>query len=166
MYKNLYDKYNAKVNKLKKQIGGGKNIGFDFDGVFHIDVTPHDQNGHRHPFDHYEPNPKKFDKIHNLIKNKYENGNTIYIITARDNKSKNLIRNYLNNHGMQFVDDDKILCNGSKPKSETIREYEIAEFYDDSQINIDDIMKNKYKLDKLEKLFFVNPDDESIKQIA
>jgi hypothetical protein len=73
-------------------------VGFDFDGVIHSNVLPTDAHGQRHPsipFDQIPHIPNL--KILNLIKEYYSKNYTIYIITARTSRSKNVIVQTLQN---------------------------------------------------------------------
>lgn len=67
---------------LKKSI-----IGYDFDGVLHVDVTPADSTGQKHPLTYVGPY-KPFDKIITQIKDQLNKNHKIYVVTARHKSSK------------------------------------------------------------------------------
>ena len=56
-----------------------RNVGFDFDGVIHTEVTKADKYGQRHPICFNNPKTK-FDKIIKLINLYHKNNYNIYII--------------------------------------------------------------------------------------
>ena len=132
------------------------NVGFDFDGVIHIDVTKHDNFGQRHPsipFNHIPSNP--FNKIINLIKLYYKYNCKIYIITARNSHSKDIIFDTLHKFNInKYISKDNIITTGDTyngSKIEMLEKLNIHDFYDDS-IKIFNSIVNAKKNNKLKKL--------------
>lgn len=141
-----------------------KNVGYDFDGVLHTDVSKHDSNLQRNPFSFIGPYTS-FDLIINQIHHELKLGYHIYIITARPDQRTNYL--VINTHlaKTKLVDDiDKItiVCTGSEnsgSKVEAIQKYQINSYYDDSCIRMMEIYKSS--LPFLTDLYFVQPESHS-----
>jgi hypothetical protein len=147
-----------------------KNVGFDFDGVIHKNVTPSDIYGQRHPSIPFNTVPlDKFDKIIDLIKIYKSNDYNIFIITSRLKNNKNLIRKTLDNFSIDknIIPDDNIVCTGDNggDKIYMLIKLEINDFYDDSIYHIKSIIKNKNKLKKLKNCFMTIPEKNKIYKI-
>lgn len=155
--KSEFDTKKQEISQLWNKKEGIKKIGFDFDGVVHIDVTEPDAKGVRHPLNHDDPNPNPFSQMHDIIKSENSKGNEIFVITARDEKNYDLIRNYLNKNELDFINDDHIILLNNTPKSYALRKYEIQVFYDDSPNYINNIITNIDSLPYLETLYCVYP---------
>lgn len=113
------------------------NVGFDFDGVIHSDVTPADIDGQRHPnISFYSIPSNPFCKILNLIKIYHEHNYNIYIITARSSKSKEIIKKTLDKFGMsKYIPEQNIITTGdyhNGDKTYILDRLNIVDFYDDS----------------------------------
>ena len=79
-----------------ESINNLKNVGFDFDGVIHIDVSKTDEFGNRHPTIPWTSvGINKFDKIIDLIYFYNKHNYNIYIITARTSDSKDIVKQTL-----------------------------------------------------------------------
>jgi acid phosphatase class B len=113
------------------------NVGFDFDGVIHSDVTPADIYGQRHPNIPFNTIPSTpFYKIINLIKMYNEHNYNIYIITARSSKSKEIIKKTLDNFGVsRYIPEQNIITTAdyyNGDKTYVLDRLNIVDFYDDS----------------------------------
>jgi hypothetical protein len=113
------------------------NVGFDFDGVIHTNVTQADIYGQRHPsisFNKVPPSP--FYKIINLIKIYNTNNYNIYIITARNSKSKEIIKKTLDIYDIsKYIPEKNIITTGDTyngDKTHILHKLNIVDFYDDS----------------------------------
>jgi acid phosphatase class B len=132
------------------------NVGFDFDGVIHTNVTPHDKYGQRHPSIPFNKIPSQpFYKILKLIKLYYLHNCNIYIITARSSQSKDIIYNTLKNFGIdKYISENNIITTGDTyngDKIDVLEYLKIIDFYDDS-IKIFNSIKNAKNINKLYKL--------------
>ncbi|AQN68046.1 5-nucleotidase superfamily protein [Saudi moumouvirus] len=142
-----------------------KNIGYDFDGVLHIDVSKPDEEGQRHPPNLSGPY-RPFNKIINEIINNLNNGDKIFIITARYNRKQNLdsIMNHLNNTKLvNYLDNITILFSGGSDKTKLLRKYKINSFYDDSCLRIKELFISRINgnLPDLTQLYLVYPEKNS-----
>lgn len=113
------------------------NVGFDFDGVIHSNVTPADIYGQRHPnISFYSIPSTPFCKILNLIKMYHEHNYNIYIITARSSKSKEIIKKTLDNFGVsRYIPEQNIITTAdyyNGDKTYVLDRLNIVDFYDDS----------------------------------
>ena len=143
-------------------------IGYDFDGVYHLDVGSVDQTGQRHPinFGPYRP----FNKIINKVYNELIRGDEIYIITARNpsQTSKNVIMNLLSNTKLKpYIDMISIYYTSNYSKVDVIKDKKINEFYDDSCLRINELYQAIANaiLPNLKELYLVEPDQKSWIQI-
>ena len=145
------------------------NVGFDFDGVIHIDVTPHDNYGQRHPsipFHHIPSNP--FNKIKKLIKFYHSYDCNIYIITARTSRSKQVINKTLEQFGLnKFIPEQNIITTGDTyngDKIDILEQLNIYDFYDDSIKIFKSIIdaKNKNRLKNLKNCYMTIPEKNKI----
>jgi hypothetical protein len=155
-------------------------IGYDFDGVLHTDVGPPDATGQRNPINYTGPYTP-FKKIIAQIENDINDGNTVYIITARyDNPTNNkAITTFLNSilslHGEQvelgdllpsstklrhYKDQIKIYFSNGENKSAIINKLGVNVFYDDSCLRITELYNEiqNGKLSQLKQLIFVIPE--------
>ena len=112
------------------------NVGFDFDGVIHSDVTPADIYGQRHPnISFYSISSTPFCKILNLIKMYNEHNYNIYIITTRSSKSKQIIKKTLDNFGVsRYIPEQNIITTAdyyNGDKTYVLDRLNIVDFYDD-----------------------------------
>ena len=139
-----------------------KNIGYDFDGVLHTNVSPPDDQLQRHPHSlrgPYDP----FNKIILQIKNEILDGHHIYIITARKKtqSNENTIIKHLENNGLKkFINKIKIYFSAGVNKTEIINNIKINAFYDDSCLRILELIQSQVKnlLPYLTQIFLVDPD--------
>lgn len=148
------------------------NVGFDFDGVIHRNVTKPDKTGQRHPsipFNHVPTD--KFTVIIDLIKFYKQNNYNCYIITARTSHYKKLIRTTLNNFNIDpnIIPDCNIITTGDTGgcKNSYLEKLNIRDFYDDS-INIFVAIKKaklENKLRKLKNCYITYPENNIIKKI-
>jgi acid phosphatase class B len=146
-----------------------KNIGFDFDGVIHIDVTETDKFGQRHPNCGLYRIPKTpFDKIINLIKVYHINAYNIYIITSRSSKSKKIVLDTLDKFNLNnIIKEENIYFTGdiyNGDKTIILEKLNISEFYDDSIIHLKAVCneKNNNKLKYLKKFYLTIPEKDNI----
>ena len=146
------------IYKRKKQLT--LNIGYDFDGVLHVDVGPEDSQGQRHPNNFTGPYTP-FNEIINQIKEEYRKGYNVYIITARGEYSKHTIRKFLDDNQLNFIQDDHIFFTHNRNKKDILRKYNINIFYDDSCIRIKQLNDSKSKIPSLKKLYLVHPEKNS-----
>lgn len=147
-----------------------KSVGFDFDGVIHIDVGPTDNYGQRHPLISLDKIPKnKFTKIIDLIKIYKIHNYIIYIITARPSKYKNIIKETLINFGIfnNIIPYENIICTGDVggDKINTLYTLEINDFYDDSILHINAVKKYRNKLINLKNCYMTVPENNKIYKI-
>ncbi|QGR53713.1 nuclease [Moumouvirus maliensis] len=147
-----------------------KNIGYDFDGVLHINVSLPDVEGQRHPPNltgPYEP----FNRIIDDIINNLKSGDKIFIITARHNRKQNLksIIDHLNNTKLlNYLNKITILFSGGSDKTKLLHKYKINSFYDDSCLRIKELylsMKNGHIPD-LTELYLVYPEKNNYVKIT
>jgi hypothetical protein len=145
------------------------NVAFDFDGVIHKDVTKHDEYGHRHPIYGFNTIPlNPFTKIINLIRIYHKYKYNIYIITARNSNSKNIILETLKKFGLdKIINEKNIYFTGhinNGDKTNIIDELKINYFYDDSIYNFNSVYreKNKNKLKNLRKFYLTIPEKNTI----
>lgn len=148
------------------------NVGFDFDGVIHRNVTKPDKTGQRHPSIPFNKIPQdKFTEIIDLIKFYKKNNYNCFIITARYSSDKHIVRQTLNNFGIDetIISNDNIITTGDTGgcKNAYLEKYEIYHFYDDSINIFASIKKAKLnnKLKKLKKCYITNPDNNTIFEI-
>lgn len=99
--------------------------------------------------------PKRVKEIHNIIKKLAKKKRSFMILTARGNKAKKPIRDYLKKHGLYHPDRVRISTVGSsdpEAKSKKIEKhlntgkYTHLEFFDDSGPNVEAVagLKKKY----------------------
>ena len=145
------------------------NVGFDFDGVIHINVTQSDRYGQRHPSIPYNEIPNDpFYRILNLIKLYHAYDYNIYIITSRNSSSKQLIEDTIDKFNLsKFICSDNIITTGDKyngDKVEILEKFNITDFYDDSIKIFKSIIiaKNNNKLDKLSNCYMTIPEKNKI----
>ncbi|AGD92125.1 hypothetical protein LBA_00205 [Megavirus lba] len=146
-----------------------KHIGYDFDGVLHIDVTKSDDEGQRHPINMTGP----YNIFENIVQNILNNillGNSVYIITARNKTNQNLsvITNHLTKAGLEkYLNNITILFSGGLDKTKLLHKYKINEFYDDSCLRIIELYTShkKIKLPNLNNLFITYPEKNSYQLI-
>ena len=145
------------------------NVGFDFDGVIHTNVTLHDKYGQRHPsipFNNIPTHP--FNKIIKLIKLYHLQNCNIYIITARSSHSKHVINKTLEQFGLnKYISENNIITTGDTHNGDKIHILEdlnINDFYDDSIKIFKSIIKAKncYKLKKLKNCYMTIPEKNKI----
>jgi hypothetical protein len=136
-----------------------KNVGFDFDGVIHVDVTPTSETGHRHPtIPRNYPAPNKFNEIIDLIHTYHKYNYNIYIITARNSQSRNMVKQTLINFGVShMIPDENMYFTGDfngqdGDKVSTLEHLKIRHFYDDSIAHF----KSIYNAKKNNKLMYLN----------
>lgn len=140
-------------------------IGYDFDGVFHKNVTTTDGLGERNyviPTNNLIEFYEMLDKIRKEIKE----GHEIFIISR--GKREEVIDNLKKLFVYKLFDEKNIITDlGEKNilKSQIIKEKGIDEFFDDSIFNIHDINKQKKKNNLRTKLYLVNPETDSYKRI-
>lgn len=148
------------------------NVGFDFDGVIHSDVTPADIDGQRHPnISFYSIPSTPFCKILNLIKIYHEHNYNIYIITARSSKSKEIIKKTLDKFGVsKYIPEQNIITTGdyhNGDKTYILDRLNIVDFYDDS-IKIFRSIQNAKKnnmLHNLQNCYMTIPEKNKIIKI-
>lgn len=143
------------IRKLK--LPPSRNIGFDFDGVLHVDVGYPDRHLQRNPHNLEGPYTP-FESIINLIRSEYRSGNKIYIITARPNSIKSL--NAITYHLKKYDLIDKISgieFSNNKSKAKLLEEKMIDTFYDDSCLRIRELFDNK-ECPTLKYLYLVYPE--------
>lgn len=149
-----------------------KNVAFDFDGVIHINVTQTDEFGQRHPvngLNYVQSEP--FEKIIKLI-NFYKKYNyNIYIITSRNEKSKQYVMKTLKNFNLLYVFNEKnVYFTGDTykgDKTELLDKLKINHFYDDSIYHLKCVIRQK-KMNKLKNLnifYLTIPEKNSVFKI-
>ncbi|AAV50945.1 uncharacterized protein L684 [Acanthamoeba castellanii mimivirus] len=147
-----------------------KNIGFDFDGVLHLDVNKPDYEGQRNPYNLIGPY-NIFNNIINLILKEILDNNNVYIITARKDTKVN--RSVINSHLKKtilknYINKIPILFSGGKDKTLLLTKYNINTFYDDSCLRINELFLSKIlgNLSNLNQLYFVDPDNQSYQLVT
>jgi hypothetical protein len=148
------------------------NVGFDFDGVIHTDVTPADIHGQRHPNISFHDVPSTpFYKIINLIKLYHEYNYNIYIITARSSRSKQIIKKTLDVFGIsQYIPEQNIITTGDShngDKTYILDKLNIIDFYDDSIKIFNSILhaKKNNRLNNLHNCYMTLPEKNKIIKI-
>jgi hypothetical protein len=148
-----------------------RNVGFDFDGVIHVDVTPTSNTGHRHPtIPRNYPAPNKFNEIIDLIHIYHKNNYNVYIITARNSKSRDMVKQTLINYGVShIIPDENMYFTGDLygqdgDKVSTLENLNIHHFYDDSIAHFKSIYnaKKNNKLKHLSKCYLTKPEIRKI----
>jgi len=142
-----------------------KNIGYDFDGVLHTNVTEPDNEKQRHPINltgPYEPFSKIIDKIEKDILD----GNNVFIITARPKKliHVNALQLHINSTKLKkYINKISFLYTGGQNKTKIINELGISAFYDDSCLRINELYTAKQNklLPFLAQLYVVYPEKQS-----
>ena len=151
------------TNRVSGGYMGGENIGYDFDGVLHMDVSAPNSKGERAPINLSGPYTP-YNKILNQIRSELITGNKIYIITARNKTSQNT--NAILNHLSQakISGDISIYFTAGHNKSPLLAKLKINYFYDDSLLRTNEIYTSakENKLPHLKKLFLVNPDNDTL----
>lgn len=146
-----------------------KNIGYDFDGVLHTNVTPPDRELQRHPRDLKGPYDA-FVSIISQIKNEIEHGHNIYIITARKKTKSNLnaIQNHLGANNLdKYLDNINIYFSEGYDKTKLINSLKINTFYDDSCLRILELTESQLAnhIPYLHQIYLVNPDNQTWKLV-
>lgn len=136
-------------------------IGYDFDGVLHINVGPTDKYGQRNPLTMVGP----YVAANQIIKKIYSeivSGHKIFIVTARSGSISNrkTIFNFLSSTILNpYINLISVYFTSGKNKLNVINELKINIFYDDSCVRIIQLyngLQNE-KLSHLKKLYLVNP---------
>lgn len=170
-YDHILSTYPHSGSKVLKVIGGSdhlpviadlkKNIGYDFDGVLHIDVGKMDKNLQRHPIHMgpYQPFPEIIKKINYQLLE----GHRIHIITARHDTINNyvtIVDHLTKCIKKRFIKDIQIHFTNHKSKVDIISKYEINEYYDDSCYRLSEIqtIRDNDKLPLLNRVFLVIPE--------
>ena len=134
-----------------------KTVAYDFDGVFHLTVKPVNSLGQRH---HY-PNRKlePFDYMINRVEDDLAMGNRVIIITARSDKHKDHITNFLNSYFKKKP--IHVVYTSGKSKVRELAKYSVNVFYDDSPYNILDAYKARdvMILQMLTDIYYVVPEE-------
>jgi hypothetical protein len=141
-------------------------IGYDFDGVFHKNVSGQDGLGERNFVK--DNKLKEFYLILDKIRGEILAGNEIFII-SRGNRSdvlESLEKLFIS----PLIDRNNVITDlGEKNmlKSEVIKDKQIEKFYDDSIYNIHEINleRKKNKINPNLDLYLVDPDRDDIKEI-
>ena len=120
-----------------------KRIGFDFDGVIHTNVD--DNTWSRNPIDHYKRDNPCFTKICDKIRERALLGYEIFIITARSDNSRDIIRANLSHCGItpSMIPDRNIWTIGNQSKADLATILKLEEFHDDSQKQINDFIQKE-----------------------
>ncbi len=144
-----------------------RNVGFDFDGVIHTEVTHTDRNGQRHPEKGLYALPEKpFNKIIKLIKLYHQNKYNIYIITSRTGNSRNIVMKTLFNFGLyDIIKENNIYFAGDMyggDKGLLIEQLKISEFYDDSIYHFRSIYYKKNSIKYPKKFYLAIPENNDI----
>jgi hypothetical protein len=145
-----------------------RKVGFDFDGVIHVEVEKQDDDGSRSPINHSSYKNRCFKLICDKIKEYAILGNKIYIITARSSSaSKQIIINNLKHCEIEpfMIQDNNIIMLGSKSKAKRAIELRLVEFYDDSMKNIEDFISNIPSIAPPFRLYKAIPEDKRIELI-
>ncbi len=143
-----------------------RRIGFDFDGVIHTEVNS-DPNS-RSPLNKKQRNNTCFQQIINIIRQQAYLGFIIYIITARSEKSHDIIRDNLRFCGIEdwMIRDENIHKTASKiSKADLAMRLGLEEFYDDSQENIIDFQSKQHIIRSPFELFKTFPENGRIQSI-
>jgi len=141
-------------------------IGWDFDGVLHLEVTPMLSSIEKFPRHPYNKRKKfsndghdiKDHKIFNDLFDKVINKNTNnFIITSNNNLE--IIKNY-DYKGKKFSDifNNNIIYSDDKTNDLINNHKNIEYFFEDSNINIYNVLKKWNKLQKLKKIYKVFPE--------
>jgi hypothetical protein len=139
------------------------NYGYDFDGVLHVTVELHDEFGQRNPKEGHSLVP--FDEIINQISNQLDSGDNVYIITAR-HEQDSPIGSFLSQYNIK-IPKQNVRYTSGQDKTSVLQELQIAQFYDDSRLRINELYESKLNglLPNLRKLYFVNPEVRSWTQV-
>ena len=151
-----------------ESINNLKNVGFDFDGVIHIDVSKTDEFGNRHPTIPWTSvGINKFDKIIDLIYFYNKHNYNIYIITARTSDSKDIVKQTLIKFGISHMIPDKNLYFTGGDKVKTLEKLKINDFYDDSISHFKSIYihKKNNRLQNLINCYMTKPENGKILKI-
>ncbi len=157
------------VAEINTQIGGkySRHIGYDFDGVIHTYVSDPDILGQRHALDNNISIKYQFTYLLSNIKKQLDNGDSVYIITARDNNSMSLIRNFLSKTILADY-QIPIYFTNNMDKTNVIAKLHLDEYYDDSCLRINQLTDSmtKNNLPNLKNLYFVNPDEKKWHKVS
>lgn len=142
----------------------GYKYAYDFDGVIHKSISECDIFGQCHPisnnFNEYEPNIKI---LNNIIDN-LKSGHQVYIVTARDSKSKKYISKYLykwisqlisQKQLLEFVKNIPIYTSENQCKTMILKNIRANYFYDDSKLRINETCRDWHNLPDLKKIIHV-----------
>lgn len=141
-----------------------KNVGYDFDGVLHIDVLESDEMGQRNPIGMHGPYRVFRRMVDNVVQDLSE-GNGVFIVTSRTGTKNNhrVVWKHLEKAGLgPFLDRISVLFTNGKDKAIFVGKYKINTFYDDSCVKIDELYvarKNGW-LPYLTNLYFVIPEED------
>lgn len=116
-------------------------VSFDFDGVFHNNVTIGKTNyvtDNRNDIESLQKNIN-FNILRKVIKE--SKNNTTIILTSRGIEDKQLIRDFLIDVGINRC-IKKIICTDGLPKSPIINKYKISRHYEDSKSYLKEIKEN------------------------
>ena len=145
------------------------NIGYDFDGVLHTNVSSFDSYGQRHPLNYNYIDPKfSFDAIINQIDNEINLGYNIFIVTARDSDSLNTIINFLKTTKLDNkIPVSHIYFTKNQNKINILNKLNINIFYDDSCLRVIELYNANTagKLPELLEIYLVDPKNKSWKII-
>ena len=135
-----------------------RRIGFDFDGVIHTNVDG--KTWSRNPIDHNRRDNPCFTRICNKIRERALLGYEIFIITARSDDSRDIIRANLTHCGITtvMIPDLNIRTIGDKSKADLAIQLGLEEFHDDSQKQISDFMQKQQALPTPFKLYKTLPE--------
>jgi len=141
-----------------------RRIGFDFDGVIHTAVDNHHMS--RNPLSHNRRDNPCFQLICDKIRDRRGRGDEIFIITAR-NGHPDIIRDNLTHCGITpaMIPDGNIRTIGGQSKADLAIQLGLAEFHDDSQIQINDFMGKAHLLPKPFTLFKAFPERNDIQRV-
>ena len=136
----------------KEESGYPKRAGYDFDGVFHSDVTQMNESGQRSPAHYLAQDEYSFvvsrpiKKIFERIRDQVAHGTEIFIIThrhGRDNTARlasssfeELGYRFLKEHHLDDIIPTKNCYVAHRSKVDVIRDLDLDEYSDDSLRNL------------------------------
>lgn len=150
-------------HRFHQKKGGGKiNIGYDFDGVLHLDVEEADEIGQRHAVNDEGPY-RPFNKMVQHLRKRLDSGYPVFIITSRTQNpiSVKAVQTHLAQCGLSNV---PVYYASGGSKVDLLRQLEINQYFDDSCVQIEEIyyVKQRGQLPHLSELYFVVPETEKV----
>ncbi len=142
-----------------------KNIGYDFDGVLHLEVTKADKDGQRYAVNDTGPYEPFKETIEQIQKN-LQNGDRVYIVTSRTHDSSNerTVKKHLKKSDLPKI---PIYFTDGGTKIDIIKKLKISEYYDDSCLQIRELYQARKngELPHLTELYLAVPEKRKFIQV-